>query len=351
MAGYKDRGRRAAVLSFRCVLAALVCIPCLLILVQYLRGAHTPPPEKPASPVIRAEASATPRPTINLTATITPTPSPTPDPASVTPTPEALPTAGTPTGPQGGALIAGTGDMPLWQDETLAPGELPADRQVVSLGLQAGPRVDDSYFQKTVFVGDSVTLKLQYYVQGQRQSVAPQLLGNAGFLCAGSLGSGNVQEPISSESVHPTYRGRKVLVEDAVAQVGAEKVYIMLGMNDIAVYGIDGSVQNMLALINKIRAQSPRVQIFVQSATPRIKGTDQRILNNENLRLYDEALYAAIEPLSDQGIYFVDVASVMRDDEGCLPLAYCSDPEDMGIHFTDEACQVWLNYLYTHTAR
>ena len=39
----------------------------------------------------------------------------------------------------------------------------------------------------------------------------------------------------------------------------------------------------------------------------------------------------------------------LRDEEGYLPEAYCSDPEDQGIHFTDLACGIWIEYLYTHT--
>ena len=38
-------------------------------------------------------------------------------------------------------------------------------------------------------MGDSVTLKLDYYVREQRQGGSPNLLANAIFLCAGSMGS------------------------------------------------------------------------------------------------------------------------------------------------------------------
>ena len=38
----------------------------------------------------------------------------------------------------------------------------------------------------------------------------------------------------------------------------------------------------------------------------------------------------------------------MRDENGYLYDAYCSDPEDMGMHFTDEGCVAWIDYLETH---
>ena len=54
-----------------------------------------------------------------------------------------------------------------------------------------------------------------------------------------------------------------------------------------------------------------------------VKGKELRDLNNKNLLEYDQKLEAMCEEL---GYYFVDVASVMRDEEGYLPLDYCSDP-------------------------
>jgi hypothetical protein len=51
----------------------------------------------------------------------------------------------------------------------------------------------------------------------------------------------------------------------------------------------------------------------------------------------------------EEGWNFVDVAGVMRDEKGNLPDAYCSDAPTMGMHFTNEACQVWVDYLLTHT--
>ena len=142
-----------------------------------------------------------------------------------------------------------------------------------------------SYFNDAVFVGDSVSLKLQYYVQGRRQS-DPGYMGSAQFLCSGSLGSGNALWDVSGSSVHPSYQGEKMKIEDAVAKMGAKKVYIMLGMNDVAVYGAEGSVSNMSKLLGNIKAASPGVSIYVQSATPRIAGKTGS-LNNDVLYDYD----------------------------------------------------------------
>ncbi len=229
------------------------------------------------------------------------------------------------------------------------PAVVTPDETEDVLGLPEDGRAKDSYFNNTLFVGDSVTLKLERYVRQRRKGGKPGLLGNAKFFCAGSLGSGNLLEAVSKSSMHPSLKGKKMKLEDAVAASKAKKVYVMLGMNDLAVYGIDGSVENMMTLLARVRKKSPKVEIFVQSATPRIRGKDQKKLNNANLIKYNEKLCRAVENCGKPGVYFVDVASALRNDDGTLPLAYCSDPESQGIHFTDEACKIWIDYLYTHT--
>lgn len=206
--------------------------------------------------------------------------------------------------------------------------------------------VDNAYFDDAVFVGDSVTLKLQYYVMNKRQS-EPDYLGQAQFLASGSLGWANALWEISSESVHPSYKGTKMLIEDAIQQMGAKKVYIMLGVNDIGLYGVDDTLENAKTLLGRILEKNPDAQLFVQSVTPMVKGKELRDLNNTTIKEFDDKLQAYCQ---QAGYTFVDVASVMRDSEGYLPLEYCSDPSgenSLGIHFTDTACEKWIEYLQT----
>ncbi len=223
----------------------------------------------------------------------------------------------------------------------------PADYTVyvtsAELGLQESSPVPGSYFDDAVFIGDSITLALYHYVKDLRNQ-GTECLGKARFLTAGSLGSGNALEPVSKDSVHPSYQGTKMRVEKAVQMMDAKKVYIMLGMNDVAYYGIDKSVENMCTLIGLILDSQPDAEIFVQSATPRISTMTTKP-NNRMLFEYDLKMYQAC---LENGWYFVDVAYVMRDADGYLYDKYCSDPESMGMHFSEAGCAVWIEYLETH---
>ena len=222
----------------------------------------------------------------------------------------------------------------------------PVETPPISYVVPASDAVSDSYFDDAVFIGDSVSLKLKLYALAQRQSSAG-FLGKAQFLTSGSLGSGNALWAVSNQSVHPSYNGTKMLLEDAVAACGAKKAYIMLGMNDIGLYGVDKAIQNLDTLLGRIREKTPDVRFYLQSVTPMVTSRQLSDLNNESIGRYNAALSAYCEA---KGYYFLNVASVMRDDDGGLIPAYCSDSSGMGIHFTDAGCKTWVDYLRTHTA-
>ncbi len=204
---------------------------------------------------------------------------------------------------------------------------------------------DQSFLNGAVFVGDSVTLKLKNYVTQKRKS-EPGFFGTAAFLAAGSMGSGNALQPLSADSIHPYYNGDKALLEDSAAKMGADKVYLMLGINDVAPYGVEGAAKNLEILAKRFRDQVPGIKIYIQSATPMLPEKQKKTLNNPNLERYNQLVSEFCEK---DGWHFLDVASVMRDGTGSLKREYCSDPDDLGLHFTDAACEVWIHYILTHT--
>ena len=207
--------------------------------------------------------------------------------------------------------------------------------------LSENPPSSGSFFDDAVFIGDSVSLKLKYYCM-QQQKKGQTCLGQAQFLVSGNMGSGNALQPVSSDSIHPSYQGKKALLEDSIAQMGASKVFIMLGMNDIGLYGMETSLQNLDSLIGRILQKSPSASIFLQSVTPMLKGSERKSLNNTVIQEYNTRLQAYCQ---EKGYTYLDIASKVRDQDGFLIPEYCSDPEAMGIHFTDLACSVWVDCL------
>ena len=224
------------------------------------------------------------------------------------------------------------------------PENYPLPVTNVPLGVEESNPVADTYFDDAVFVGDSITQKLQMYAAQMRRS-DPAFLGGAQFLASASLGASNSLSEVSPDSLHPSYQGVKRPIWENVALMGAKKVYIMLGVNDLTWASAERTASNVRTLIGEIKKASPEAEIYVQSVTPRIAAYSGEP-DNRKIFEYDLEL---LKMCREEGWHFIDVAYAMRDDSGCLPDSLCSDLNSLGIHFTNEACEIWVKYLRTHT--
>lgn len=180
------------------------------------------------------------------------------------------------------------------------------------------------------------------YVDKTRSS-DKEYLGTSIFLAGGNFGVNHALTPIDAkDSVHPTYQGEKWLIEDLMAAKSLKKVYIMLGMNDVALHGIDKTVQNYSELISRIRAKNPNAIIYIQSVTPLTKNGQKEKLNNTNIYALDDKLHALC--IASQ-CYYLDIASVLKDSEGYLPKNLSNDDY---AHLETTAFPLWVDYLRTH---
>ncbi len=204
-----------------------------------------------------------------------------------------------------------------------------------------GTYVGSSWFDDAVFVGDSVSVKLQYYAENG-------CLGKADFLCAVSLGYNNSLWDLNRPgNVHPLYQGKKVTVDEGVKLCGKKKVFIMLGMNDVGT-SVEYAIGGMKQLTDRILQKSPDVQIYIQSVTPLLKTivrSDR--LNNTNVAKFNEA---ARRVCDERGFIFVNVAEAVDDGNGNLLYENCGDPGYMGLHFSYTGCSKWVDYLKRHVA-
>ena len=191
--------------------------------------------------------------------------------------------------------------------------------------------VDSSFFDDAVFVGDSISLKLSYDTTGR--------LGNAQFLVQGSYGVGNAIYDV----LPTTYRGNTYTnLEDAIAATGAKKLFIMMGMNDIGLYGIDGTIENWKTLLDLIRGACPGIEVYIQSMTPVWTGGEKGGLTNPNINEYNNKLRAFA---AENGCHFIDVAPYMRDATGGLATSFCSDQY---VHLSDAGVDMWIKVLKAH---
>lgn len=194
-----------------------------------------------------------------------------------------------------------------------------------------------TFFSETVFIGDSITYGLSTYC-----NIYNPLYG-AKFLCASSYAVRHAivdPEPGNPDIVSIKYQGESMRPEDALKKMGAKRVFIMLGLNDIS-FGVDYTLGNWEILIKNIQETCPDIEIFIQSATPLHADKDKPgyKLNNANMNLYNEGLQALCDKY---GCHYVDVATALKDEKGQLKDEYCNDAY---CHMSYAGIDVWINTL------
>lgn len=204
------------------------------------------------------------------------------------------------------------------------PSDYPASVGATTLSAE-----EKAFFEKAAFIGDSVTLKLRNY------NAKNAALGNTTFLCQGSY---SVAHAVNN-TMYLSYQGQDITPQDALAACGAERVFILLGMNDIALWGIDKTMENWATLVGNIRSKCPDIEIYIQSGTPIYTEGEIGSLNNNNMNKYNARLQ---EFAQTNGCYYVDVNTPFKNASGGLASAYCSDAY---VHFTDAACELWVKIL------
>ena len=186
---------------------------------------------------------------------------------------------------------------------------------------------DGTFFDDAAFVGDSIVLSMRTHAQ------LSGCFGNAMFLCRASFSIRSAAQ----HSMGLTYRGGSYTVAEALAACGAKKVFMQLGMNDIATFTADQSMEFWATVITEIRELNPDILIFIQTGTPIY---DERgALNNENMDQYNEDLKALA---AEMDCFFVDIATPMKDENGFLRSEYCSDAY---CHLSIEGAAVWERAL------
>ena len=195
------------------------------------------------------------------------------------------------------------------------------------------------YWDRTVFIGDSVSVMLESYCN------TTQALGGAQFLCAGSMSATSI---LTGKLLpeYPKGSGQHPPIQDSVAATGAQVAYIMLGMNNMAKY-VDGAINDLVTVCTRIQDACPGITIILESVTPMTEDSPRKdsYLNNDVINSYNEKLLAVCQ---EHEWYFLNVAEVFKDENGNLIADYCSDPTKMGMHFTYDGTKVWVDYLKTH---
>lgn len=190
------------------------------------------------------------------------------------------------------------------------------------------------YYGDSVFIGDSIMLGFRNY-----SAKKDNFVHGIQFLAVGSYSARNALRPVAGNNVHPMYKGKKYQLWDAVPLTGSKRVFILFGMNDIGIMGLEKSRNNYKEVLDKIAEACPDVEIHIISATYTLKNKGKGALNNENIDIYNVMLQEMAE---ENGWGYIDLCTAISDGEGNLAAEYCSDGF---AHLSKPAYAVWEKEL------
>lgn len=304
---YDPTGRR--IFRRPCSLLCLSAVFCLFFLGLLTAGCAAQPAapdpgiQSPAVPV--SQPAPGPVPAAPAPETVIPEPGPQAAPVTPEPAEPAPPEVPAPPEPE-----------PVYYDFS-AP--VPLSEEVV----------DNSYFSDAVFIGNSRTDGLKLY-SGMYE---------ARFL----TGVGLMAYTAFTDRIIPQ-NGVNVTVMQALSGLEFNKVYVMLGVNELAWQEAEEFRTDYIKLVERIREINPDAILYLQSLIPVTAYRDQQgdKFNNTRIAEYDAVIRAVAE---EHQAYYVNVAEAVVDDTGCLASEGAYD----GIHLTPNYCVRWLDYLKSHT--
>lgn len=193
------------------------------------------------------------------------------------------------------------------------------------------PRVTSSYFDDAVFIGDSLTVGIKHY----------DVMSNTTVFAATGIGLENI---FTKQAIKQGDQTLTIL--DALSAHPAKKVYIMLGANSL-MSNFDHLIEQYGRLVDEVVNRTGKdTVIYVQSVLPineplfHVKYAPNTT-TNADIDRFNEMLCAMAE---QKGVYYLDVASVFKDENNAMPE---SDTPD-GMHIISSQYVIWFDYLKTH---
>lgn len=216
---------------------------------------------------------------------------------------------------------------------TSSDGEEADGPYTLGTALSEGETVDDSWFEDAVFLGDSRTEGLQLYSG----------ITTGTFFWEWGMSVFKVDDTGHRKVA---VNGENMTLMEALSTGTWNKVYIMLGINDLG-YPAQSYQKALAEVVDQVREIQSDAVIYLQTMPPVNESMAQAngiayYINNENVKAFNEAITQVAQ---EKQVVLLDTASCLTDSQGQLPADMSSD----GVHFKKAGYQTWLEYLKCHT--
>ncbi|MBQ9764789.1 MAG: hypothetical protein IJW18_01165 [Lachnospiraceae bacterium] len=226
-------------------------------------------------------------------------------------------------------------DNPTTIDTGETSGDIPpviitnVDPYDYTVAVPVTNTVTEEYFSDAVFIGDSLTDGLKLY-----SSLKTPVFYSKQALSTTSIFS----TPVVNVN------GQTLPILDALPYISFNKVYIMLGINEVGYPTTTSFEQKYTKIIDTIRTINPDAVIYVQSILPITEkaSNTHKYIKNKQIAAFNSAL---LKLAAEKKVYFLNVAEALSDSTGALRAEASSD----GVHLKPSYYNLWYEYLKNHS--
>lgn len=190
---------------------------------------------------------------------------------------------------------------------------------------------DQSYLEECVFVGDSISTGFSGYGFVSEKNVFAKT---------------SMRIDLINSTPLDTFYGN-ILAVNAIKAAKAQNVYVMLGSNGMGWINNVAMIDDYGVFISNIKSVVPDAKIYLISVPPvtaereQIATVEEGQILNSTINEYNTML---LELANDNNVYYLDVHSVLVNQNGMLPSEESTD----GMHFTKKTYEKVIDYILSH---
>ena len=138
--------------------------------------------------------------------------------------------------------------------------------------------------------------------------------------------------------------GSSIPIMQALAQKQYKRIYFQFGENELGWNGTQPFYSAYAKVLDAVQKEQPGAKLYIQSILPvsaAVSEKNEEDTNNQRINEYNAVLQKLAKA---KNAVYLDVASALKDESGCLPDEAAED----GVHLNQKYCKVWVQYLSNH---
>jgi hypothetical protein len=216
------------------------------------------------------------------------------------------------------------------EPETRAEEAVPQDSPSPAETVPDRPSPDeDGYFSNSVIIGDSVSSSLQTYLNTKQEALDGVLI----------FSIENYAYYAAAMGVPVSYRGVNRNIRETVNTIGCDKLFLLLGMNDVVSGGPEKAYESAMELVGILTRECPETKLFLQGMTPSSIDSSYNKITRDNILSFNRLLKDSAE---EKGYCYIDVFDVFADENGYIKKEYAGDHY---VHMKSSAGRPWAEAL------